>query len=60
MERILFSLQQGVRNKDCEKCVLQKQEIRYVSSDWSELVIFKWTASAYALIFTHVGTVPFG
>lgn len=58
MERILFSQQQGVRNEDCGKCVFQKQEIRYVSSDWSELVSFKWTASAYAQIFTNVGTVP--
>lgn len=57
MERILFSQQQGVRNEDCGKRVFQKQEIRYVSSDWSELVSFKWTA--YTQVFTHVGTVPF-
>lgn len=36
----------------------KKQEIRYVSSYWSELVTFKWTASAYAHIFTHVATEP--
>lgn len=33
MERILFSQQRGLRHEDCGKCVFQKQEIRYVSSD---------------------------